>query len=197
MSDGARPRLVVIDGSLGGAEGNTAALLAPLVARLADRAQVERLHLASDGRPPAEVEALLAAGAGFVFATGTYWDSWGSPLQAFLERATHLEGSATWLGKPAAVVVTMHSVGGKSVLSRLQGVLSSLGLLLPPMSGLVYSLVGHLALERGGTAHGADFWGREDLDVVAHNLLEAVGGGRAWRSWAVDREDPRRRWLEG
>ncbi len=185
-------RITLIDGSLGGAGGNTAAVIAPLLEALRARAAVETLHLAADARPLAALEPLLAASDGFVFATGTYWDSWGSPLQAFLERATGLEASPVWLGKPAAVVVTMHSVGGKAVLSRLQGVLSTLGLLLPPMSGLAYSYAGHLALERA--AH-ADFWQRDDLAVVAHNLLEAARGGRDWRAWPVDGGDPHRRWL--
>jgi multimeric flavodoxin WrbA len=186
-------RITLVDGSLGGAGGNTAAVLAPLIEALRAQADVEAIHLATDPRPLDAVEALLRASDGFVFATGTYWDSWGSPLQAFLERATGLEAGPAWLGKPAAVVVTMHSVGGKGVLSRLQGVLSTLGLLLPPMTGFAYSLAGHLALDH---APHADFWHRDDLAVVAHNLLEAVRGGRDWRAWPVDAGDPRRRWID-
>ena len=100
-----------------------------------------------------------------------------------------------WLGRPAAVVVTMHSVGGKGVLSRLQGVLSTLGLLIPPMSGTVLSLATELATsEPAAIDEVADLWTREDLDVVASNLLEAVRGGRTFTPWAVSRADPRRVW---
>ena len=41
---------------------------------------------------------VLAEADGFVFATGTYWDSWGSPLQKFLEETTAFEGTSVWLG---------------------------------------------------------------------------------------------------
>ena len=92
---------------------------------------------------------LLRQANGIVFVTGTYWDSWGSPLQKFLEDLTPWECSDVWLGKPAAVVVSMQEVGGKAVLSRLQGVLSSLGCIIPPCSGMVYSHVGQCALEAG------------------------------------------------
>ena len=135
--------------------------------------------------------SLLERARGFIFATGTYWDSWGSPLQRFFEESTSLEGGAVWLGKPAATLVTMHSVGGKGVLSRLQGVLSTLGVLIPPMSGLAYSQANHLALQSGGDA---DFWRVEDLEVVAHNLLAALKLREGWRSWPVE-SDFQSRWF--
>lgn len=188
-----RPTITLINGSLGGADGNTAAVLTSMLDRLRLDARVETLHLATDRRTPDEIEGLLTASDGFVFATGTYWDSWGSPLQVFLEQVTRLEAGPAWLGKPAAVVVTVHLVGGKGVLTRLQGVLSTLGLLLPPMTGFVYSLAAHLALQH--SAGHADFWHPDDLAVVAHNLLEALRGGRDWRAWPVDGGDPHRRWV--
>jgi chromate reductase len=190
--------ITVINGSLGGAEGNTGAVLRPLLSCLRARAEVVEIHLAEDARSIGDLTPILAESRGFVFATGTYWDSWGSPLQAFFEQATGLEGSDVWLGKPAACVVTMHAVGGKGVLSRLQGVLSTLGLLVPPMSGMVYSLAMHLAARHAppdAAGFLADFWLLEDLDVVGHNLLEAVTGGRRWRGWRVDEGDPERRWM--
>ena len=190
------PRTItLVNGSLGGEGGNTGTLLVPLLHRLRTEVRVEELHLAVDARAIEELAPLLARSDGFVFATGTYWDSWGSPLQRFLERTTPLEAGPTWLGKPAAVVVTMHSVGGKGVLSRLQGVLSTLGLSIPPMSGLVMSLATELALDHPAAVDEvADLWSREDLDVVAHNLLEAVRNGRAFRAWPVSRADASRRW---
>lgn len=194
MSDGP---IVLLDGSLGGARGNTCAVLAPLLGRLRERAHVVEVHLAAGEGDPGALERLLLDASGFVFATGTYWDSWGSPLQVFLERATRFEASRVWLGKPAAVVITAHSVGGKDVLSRLQGVLGTLGLAIPPMTGFVYSLAVHAALRahHDGDGRRADFWQLGDLDVVADNLLEAVSGGRAYRAWAVDGGDPSRAWM--
>ena len=167
------------------------------------------VHLAEAPLGDAALRDLIVGSDGLVFATGTYWDSWGSPLQRFLEQATALEAEGAFLGKPAAVLVTMHSVGGKGVLSRLQGVLSTLGCLIPPMSGLVYSLATQVATrmtERLAAGHGDadaaaaaahldDFWHLDELEVVAHNLLEALAGGRDYHSWRVDGGDPRRRWL--
>jgi chromate reductase len=191
-----KPRILLLNGGLGGAAGNTAAVLRPLLTALAPRAEVECVHLATDARGLDALEPLLEAARGFVFSTGTYWDSWGSPLQAFLERATRLEGSDAWLGKPAAVVVTMHSVGGKEVLSRLQGVLCTLGLELPPMTGFAHSLAAQLALQVPHGDHARDLWSLEDLEVVAHNLLEAATGTRRYHAWTVDRGDPMRRWAD-
>jgi NAD(P)H-dependent FMN reductase len=188
--------ILILDGSLGARGGNTDAALQHLLANLSEACVTEVVRLATDPRGSDELEPLLARANGFVFATGTYWDSWGSPLQRFLEQTTHLEASDIWLGKPAAVVVTMHSVGGKGVLSRLQGVLSTLGLLIPPMTGCVYSLACHLVLSEALARDAeADFWQPDDFGVIAHNLLEATIGGRNWKTWAVDRGRPERRWM--
>jgi multimeric flavodoxin WrbA len=97
-------RIVIINGSLGGANGNTARLLASFQTHLTST-DVKVFHL-SDVAPT--IDDLVSADA-FVFTTGVYWDSWGSPLQAFLEKATPLEGAPCWFGKPAAVIVTIYS----------------------------------------------------------------------------------------
>jgi multimeric flavodoxin WrbA len=186
------PLVTIINGSLGGAHGNTALFMDRLANALAPRARVRRLDLADGFVLRRDLESIRES-AGFVFASGTYWDSWGSPLQHFWESMTPYEGDACWFGKPAACLTTMHSVGGKEVLSRLQGVLVSLGLWLPPMSGLTLGLATQLAA-RVDSSHAADLWEPADLDVVAHNLLEAVYGTQAWRAWPVDRADPTRLW---
>jgi chromate reductase len=132
----------------------------------------------------------------YVFSSGVYWDSWGSPLQRFFEHVTPLEGDACWFGKPAACLVTMHSVGGKEVLSRLQGVMNTFGLYIPPMSALTYSLASHIALRDGAGSHADDLWSLGDLKVVAHNLLAAAAQPRpSWLNWPVDRANPQRIWL--
>jgi chromate reductase len=177
------PRILLLNGALGGRTGNPAHVLERLAGLFAP-ADVRIHHLAED---PAAIPLVAEADA-VVLATGTYWDSWGSPLQRFLEEATPTEGTAVWLGKPVAVLVTEHAVGGKGVLSRLKGVMSTFGALVPPMSGLVLSRMAH---ESGF----ADAWCMADLEVIAHNLLEAVRGGRSWRTWPVDRTDPHTRWL--
>lgn len=190
-----KPKVLVINGSLGGSKGNTARLLEPLLGALEPRAELQVLHLAEPWSIGA-VEANLNEAVAFVFATGTYWDSWGSPLQRFFEEATGSEATATWVGKPAACIVSMHSVGGKEVVSRLQGVLSTLGCVIPPMTGFAYSLAGHLALQgEEGEEFAEDLWHTEDLGVVAHNLLLATQARSPWRTWQVDRRDPTRLWF--
>lgn len=197
-------RILLINGSASGRQGNTAVVLEHIALHLRLQAEIDDLVLAEDC-DESSWELRIRASQAFVFATGTYWDSWGWPLQRFLEQMTHLEVSEAWLGKPAAVLVTMHSVGGKAVLSRLQGVLSTLGLLLPPLTGWVYSATSQAVLDQTSVSAAAcspetaqfspDLWCLEDLSVVAHNLLEALHGTRQWQSWPVDRNHFRERWL--
>lgn len=193
-----RPRLLLINASLAGDAGNTAVFLAEARRLLTRRARVTSVTLAGDtiGGPRdfAVLHPLLAEADGFLIGTGTHWDSWSSVLQKFLEEATPAEGTALWLGKPAAVVVSEHSVGGKAVLSRLQGVLVTLGCQLPPMSGLVLSRAALIAALHDAKA-ARDFWCRDDLAVVCHNLAEAAAGTRRWKTWPVDRTGFASRWI--
>lgn len=192
-------KIIVINGSLGGASGNTGIALKGWAKALGAHADIEWLHLADQFPDRTKLHSLLKNAGGFIFASGTYWDSWGSPLQRFLEQVTELEGSDIWLGKPAAILITMHSVGGKEVLSRLQGVLSTLGLVIPPMSGMVLSLANQLAAETPSD-FADDFWQTPDLEILAHNLLEGMKARReyppGWKTWNVDRKDPSRHWLK-
>jgi chromate reductase len=204
----------LLNASLAGDAGNTAVLLARARRLLARRATVESLTLAAVSGPPSsppasqlsalnpQLVAALQRADGFLLGTGTHWDSWSSVLQKFLEDATAHEGTALWLGKPAAVVVSEHSTGGKGVLSRLQGVLVTLGCSIPPMSGLVLSRAAVIAATHDDAA-ARDFWCADDLRVVCHNLAEAARTSRPdaqpkpprWRSWPVDRQDFAARWL--
>jgi len=194
------PRILLLNASLAGDTGNTAVLFAQARRLLARRAHVTTLTLAAT---PAEIGASdfaslrpqLAAAGAFLIGTGTHWDSWSSVLQKFFEDATPAEGTALWLGKPAACVVSEHSVGGKGVLSRLQGVLVTLGCTLPPMSGLVLSRAAVIAAQHAPDA-ARDFWCVDDLCVVCHNLVEAAAGTHRWKTWPVDRKGFADRWLE-
>lgn len=198
-----RPRILLLDASRAGPGGNSSRLLALLAPRLSPHAELDSAALS--GPQAADFAALaprLRAADAFVFATGTHWDSWSSALQKFLEDATPAEASDLWLGKPAAVLVTEHSVGGKAVLSRLQGVLVTLGCSLPPLSGLVLSRAALAARRHAPDASAAeaaeDYWSPADLEVVAHNLLAAARAPRpAWRAWPVDRRHFDRPWLDG
>ncbi len=189
-----KKNILIINGSLGGPTGNTSVLIKKIIELIDDKQfSVEIIHLTVE---LIDLEKRLKKADGFIFTSGTYWDSWGSPMQKFLEECTQFEASDILLFKPAAVIITMHSVGGKSVLSRLQGVLNTLGLVLPPMSGLVYSLSTHLALENYSVIDfHDDFWSIEDISVVVHNLITILKKESCFLSWPVDRKDPKRRWL--
>lgn len=188
-------KVAIIDGSLAGAEGNTCLLLKRAGEILAKRSQVEWVDLAQN-YSLSEYKKRFTECSGFLFGTGTYWDSWSSVLQRFLEQSTELEGTAVWLGKPAATIVTMHSVGGKEVLSRLQGVFNTLGLLIPPMSGMVYSTVNQVALASGDPTWCQDLWCLEDIELICHNLLEAVYGTFQWKAWPVERSLTAENWIK-
>src|SRR5215813_3932655 len=190
-----KPKIMIINASRGGAEGNTAEVLRLAGEALKTRAAVTMVVLADTDSE--EVLKEIEKTDGLVFGTGTYWDSWSHYLQRFLEEATATEGTATWLGKPAAVFVTGHSEGGKGVLSRLQGVLATFGCLIPPMGGMVYSLANQLAIARGGE-ETEDLWSLADIDVVCRNLCEAMilSKRATWESWPVDRAGFAKLWIK-
>jgi len=193
MSSAPRPTFLVLNASLGGETGNTAVLLGRAVAKLSENATVLRATLTKD-YGYTELRPRLLEAQAILIGTGTHWDSWSHLLQKFLEDATQDEATDLWLGKPAGVVVTMHSMGGKAVLSRLQGVLNTLGCLLPPLSGMVYSLVNQTAIETGGPG-SEDIWAPQDVDVICHNLLAALSAQPRYRTWPVDRSDYAKRWI--
>lgn len=203
-----RPHLLLLNASLAGDAGNTAVLLTRAGRLLARRATVESLTLAAlcPESPLSAFSPQLAAALeradGLLIGTGTHWDSWSSVLQKFLEDATPTEGTALWLGKPAGAIVSEHSTGGKGVLSRLQGVLVTLGCSIPPMSGLVLSRAAIIAGQHEPAA-ARDFWCEDDLGVICNNLAEAARitlpsakpARPRWRTWPVDRRDFSARWL--
>lgn len=185
--------ILIFNGSLGGATGNTSVIIEAATKEITNlNCKFEILHLENDNY---DLKTKLAWADGFIFTTGTYWDSWGSPMQKFLESFTQFEASKLLLGKPASVMVSMHSVGGKGVLSRLQGVLNTIGFLIPPMSGLVYSLSSHIALQMNENDFNKDFWSLEDIEIIIHNLVSAMNHKATYKSWPVDHKDAKRRWL--
>lgn len=182
----ARPRVLLLNGSLRADAGNTGWLLAEAGARLERLgAEVVTWHLAGPMPPVEEVLTGLREAEAFVVGTGVYWHGWGSPLQRFLEVFTPHEGTDAFFGKPVSALVTMDSVGGSELAARLLHVFGSLGCLVPPCSTLVLS---RLALRHGDgvrpLAEDDDVWSLADLDVVLHNTLAGrPGGDRDWRGW--------------
>jgi multimeric flavodoxin WrbA len=186
--------ILILNGSPSGIGGNTAIIgnrVSSILAQLGFKSSIATLSTESYQ----DLVPRISKSSAFVFASGTYWESWGSPLQRFFEEATASEGSELWLGKPAAVAISMHAVGGQGVLSRLQGVLSTYGLFIPPMSGLVLSYVNQLALTNCDAALTEDLWRAEDLEVALHNLTQALTPNPQWRTWPRDSVDFEKRWV--
>lgn len=192
-------RILILNGSPHGDRGNCHILIQNVIERTKKKFEIQVLHLADQLWNPAGKKKVfkdLEKADGFIFVTGTYWDSWGSPLQFFLENITPLEGSAAFLGKPAVVLVLNHSVGGKGVLSRLQGVLSTLGCLIPPMSGMVYAWVSEQLLnDKSKNSATKDLWSIDDMDDILANFQKALQLKVKWKGWPVDRKDYRKVWL--
>jgi chromate reductase len=188
-------QVLIVNGSPNGSTGNCGKLITKIEKLLKDLVNVRVIHLAKLKSNKSLVGELRKSD-GVLFVTGTYWDSWGSPLQAMFEDLTEHEGTNIFLGKPCAVFVLMHSVGGKGILSRMQGVLSTLGFLIPPMTGMVFSLVSQLAKSDKNSKHRKDVWDLEDLNPILGNFILGLDIKIPWQSWPVDRENFRRVWLK-
>ncbi len=178
-------RLLLLNGSLRGTTGNTAALLERARSFLAAEWQAHTLCLADyAGSVQGLVEQLSSADA-FLIGSGVYWGSWGSPLQRFLEVMSAYELSACFLGKPAGAVISADSVGGLDVAQRVLGAFSLLGCLLPPLCSVVVSRAACAASDADPEAN-ADVWQIDDLEVVVRNLALAQHSRTTpWATWPV------------
>lgn len=186
--------ILIVNGSLGGNAGNTAELLALAEERLSPEVKVTHLELVREPTLDRILDEVSAADA-LLFGTGTYWDSWGSPLQRFLEMTAHTEGQAYWVGKPVGAIVTAHAVGAKGVLSRLLGVLNVYGMLVPPFAGFAYTYVNEVALPHASDHLKNELWSPADVDVVCHNLLTALRQGTDWSQWPINNGRYGEKWL--
>ena len=185
--------VLIVNAGLAGSQGNSEVVAQHSAERLrALGVAHERLVLRD--APPGAARAALERAQRLVFVTGTYWGGFSSLLQQLFEELTPTEGSALWLGKPAAALVTAHQVGAQSVLFRLQGVLVTLGCAIPPMSGVVISKVAE-ALRARAPELCADVWGLEDVGVALHNLLAPAYEPAIFRAWPVDSQHYAERWL--
>lgn len=187
-------KVLIVNGALGGALGNTAELLGLAEEAMAGRAKVTHLELNRSPRLD-RITSLCGDAEAFLFGTGTYWDSWGSPLQSFFEDVAHTEGSEIWRGKPAGAIVTAHAVGAKVVLSRMQGVLNAFGMLIPPFGGMAYTWANDVALAHAPEHLARELWRPSDVEVVCHNVLEAATGGNAWKCWPTSHGVADEKWL--
>lgn len=200
-------KLLILDANLGGKKGNTFQLFSPKLNHFLSKhknIKATIFHLSDEKKSYSQVtfwkKTFSAHDAVFIL-TGTYWDSWSSHLQRFLEITTELECDHSFFGKPVGAMVSMHSVGGKEVLSRLQGVLSTQGYLVPPQTSLVISLATEMALllekKTKKKNFSADFWSTDEIPeilwrLIAYAQLKPMGV----RPWEVDKKDPKRQWAK-
>lgn len=187
-------RVLIVNGALGGVTGNTAELLGMAEEWLAKHVETETLDLSRRPHIDRVLDAIVRADA-FVFGTGTYWDSWSSYLQGFLEETAHTEGMPMWVGKPAVIVATAHAVGAKGIISRLMGVLNVYGLMFPPMAGLGVTYVNETAYPHATDHLKNELWTPADVETLCHNLVEAMQGTNQWRQWPTNSGRYGEKWL--
>ncbi len=178
-------RLLLLNGSLRGTTGNTAALLRRAAGFLPADWRAEALCLADYAGSVQGLAEELGAADAFLIGSGVYWGSWGSPLQRFLEVITAYELSSCFLGKPAGAVISADSVGGLDVAQRALGAFSLLGCVLPPLCCVVVSRAACAASDADREAN-ADVWQIDDLEIVVRNLVLAQGfRATPWTTWPV------------
>jgi hypothetical protein len=170
--------VLVINGATGGRVGNTSMLIKKIkkmILKIEEEIKVRVIHLSPSFCWNSVKRSIKKADC-LIFSTGTYWDSWGSPMQQLFEKMTVLEGSKYLVGKPACAIVTMHSVGGKEVVSRILGNLVSLGCMIPPFAGFAYSYADHVAHKSrtSGKKLLDDVWHIQDLESLLGNLVKAA-----------------------
>lgn len=185
---------LIINAGLSGTEGNSQ-VIAGRCERVLRDWQEPHASLVLRGATLDDAAQAIRAAERLVFVSGTYWGGFSSLLQALVEQLTPTEGTDLWLGKPAAVLVSAHQVGAQLVLWRLQGLLVTLGCLIPPMSGVVITRTGE-ELRRRAPELCDDVWGLDDVDTALANLRAVPNLRPAFRSWPVDREHFTARWLE-
>jgi hypothetical protein len=198
-------RITIVNGSLGGRTGNTSRLISKIkkiLLKKEESLKIKIIHL-SPHFDWVKTRSAFKNSDAFIFCSGTYWDSWGSPMQLLFEKMTQIEGKKHLLGKPAAVVVTMHSVGGKELVSKMAGVLCSMGCVIPPFCGFAYSYADHVAHKSRNSEKSKklldDVWSIDDLSALLHNLLSYANKSFDWQVWDfLDTQalDPAYVWLK-
>ncbi|WP_238430211.1 NAD(P)H-dependent oxidoreductase [Chitinophaga agri] len=182
-------KILIINGSLRGTTGNSAALAKAAATVLTEELQQEAILLTlTDPMPTVgTVYDLLVSCDAILVITGVYWNNWSSPLQRFIEVTTAFENTPAFFGKPVASAVTMDSVGGIEVAARLQAVFGGLGCWSPPCSTIVLSRTGQEAITASAGQENdpnEDVWRLDDLSIVLHNLVTAAGMSRdKWMAW--------------
>jgi len=184
-----KPNLLIINGSIRGSDGNSGRIIDWIERSVAENnaVDVSQLTLADPMPAIGQVRNLLASHDGFFAVTGNYWNSWGSAVQRFLEVMSFCENGPEFFGKPFACAVTMDSVGGADVASRLHAAFSGLGCWSPPCSTVIISRIAEEAIRasKGNEDDpNDDVWRIDDLGILLENLVASCQVDREiWGSW--------------
>jgi chromate reductase len=185
----AMKKILIINGSIRGAAGNSEAVAKQATKILVSDLQQEVLQLTLTDPLPGirDVYELLTGCDGILVISGVYWNNWSSALQRFIEVTTAFENTPAFFGKPVACAVTMDSVGGIEVAARLQGVFGGLGCWSPPCATIVLSRTGQEAMAASigkEDDQNEDVWRMADLSIVLQNLTTAAAMPRNnWVAW--------------
>lgn len=74
--------ILILNGSPNGKKGNGTRLIKTIEKNLPRSLKTKIIHL-SEVKKISSIYKDIDRASGFIFVTGTYWDSWGSPLQKF------------------------------------------------------------------------------------------------------------------
>ncbi len=184
-----RKKILIINGSIRGEEGNSWSISNNAKEHLYKKFNLESsiLTLTDPKQSIQEISEILSSHDGFFVVSGVYWNNWSSSLQRFIEVITIFENSPIFFGKPIACAVSMDSVGGIEVASRIHATFTSLGCWSPPCSTLVLSRVGLEAISasKGNKLDpNEDVWRLDDIEIVLNNLVTATSiKNIPWVSW--------------
>lgn len=186
--------ILVVNGSLHGNLGNCQKIVDHIIKQTKEL-KISSIDLLNSSKE--KIESELNSADAFIFISGTYWESWGSPLQKFFEDFTYLETTSTFMGKPAGCVVLSHSTGGRGVLSRILVNLNLFGCILPPLSGLEISFVGQEALTYSKDhSLKEDIWSIKDIDLLIKNIGSCLDKSYSFESWPIDTGDFKKVWFK-
>lgn len=180
-------RVLLINGSIRGARGDTSRALEYARHSIQSAGHTaEDLVLSDYSSDIEDLREKLSSADAFVIGTGIYWQSWGSPLQRFLEIVTPWETGPEFAGKPAIAIASMDSVGGIDVCSRLLITMSLFGCCIPPLPIVVLSRTGQAAIGQGGFD---DVWRPEDIAIAVGNMLSMAKLRLSFTTWPVKTTD--------
>lgn len=187
-----KANILLVNGSIRGATGNSGEIIKNAITRIKHEKNTNCsvLTLADPMSGIASIKERFREADGFLIVSGTYWNSWGSPLQRLIEVMSVFENTDVFFGKPVACVVSMDSVGGWEVASRLHAAFSGFGCWSPPCSTLVISRIGQEAVNRTMGSKddpNEDVWRLDDIKILLKNLIMAAGIHEKWVHWPYEK----------